>query len=213
MAALNKDGQIIGRKGAESRARLLDVARDLLISVPVQKLTASAIARAAGLASQTFYLYFRDVDELLLQLCAQAAEDAQDVALALDAPWDTGGSLLGYAEGFVTAFYRYWDRHRPVLNVRNFLADHGHEAFEAMRNTASLPIVQKIAERIAVAHGDGSITPKDALARAIIIFAAIERMAARYSVIQSNGVIEGADLKRAEAHILSLLLTRVTVDP
>lgn len=203
----------MGRKGAESRTRLIEAARELLSNVPFQKLTASVIARAAGLASQTFYLYFRDVDELLLHLCAHAAEDMQDVIDAIDVSGDAG-SLVDHAEGFVTTFYHYWDRQRPVLNIRNFLADHGHEAFEAMRNKASVPIVEKIAARIAAAHSDESLTRKDALARAIIIFSAIERMAARYSVIEADGAeINGADLKRAEAHILSLLLTRVKIKP
>lgn len=200
MVRVNKDGQALGRKGAESRARLRDAAREMLGSVPFQKLTARAIARAADLASQTFYLYFRDVDELVLELCVDAAQDAQEVADALEPPWDS--------ERFVTAFYRYWDRHRAVLSIRNFLADQGHEAFEEMRNSSSLPILEKIAERIETAQPDGAISRTDALARAIIIFAAIERMAARYSVITAaSAEIDSRDLKRAEAYILSLLLT------
>lgn len=212
MATLNKDGQTIGRKGAQSRARLLQSGRTLLDRVPVQKITASGIARDAGLASQTFYLYFKDVDELLLQLCKEAAEDSQALLAELDKPW-TQTHLMTRAESFIAAFYHYWDRHRAVLNVRNFLADSGHPRFLEERNTASLPIVQKIAAQIVAAH-DGSLSDMDALARAIIFFSAIERMAGRYAELESTPArVDSIGLKRAEAHILSLLLTRVSVDP
>src|SRR3546814_10346264 len=79
MSILNKHGQAIGRKGAESRRRLLDATRTLIATEPAHKLTASAIARTAKLASQTFYLYFNDIDEILLALSQEAAEDMDEV--------------------------------------------------------------------------------------------------------------------------------------
>src|SRR3546814_10296726 len=78
MSILNKHGQAIGRKGAESRRRLLDATRTLIATEPAHKLTASAIARTAKLASQTFYLYFNDIDEILLALSQEAAEDMDE---------------------------------------------------------------------------------------------------------------------------------------
>ncbi|HEX7857722.1 MAG TPA: TetR/AcrR family transcriptional regulator [Sphingobium sp.] len=211
---LNKDGQTIGRKGSESRARLLAAGLNLLGTVPVHRLSASAIARAAGFASQSFYLYFQDVDELFLLLCAEAAEDMDELHAEIDSEWQSD-ALDAHAQRFIAAFYRYWDRHRPVLNLRNFLADNGNARFDEQRNTTSLPLVSGIARHISAAHGK-TLTPgqpplpaTDAFARAVIIFAAIERMASRYSDLEStNRSIGLADLKRAEAHILSLLLTR-----
>lgn len=202
-SSLNKDGQTIGRKGAQSRARLLLAAREMLPQVPVHKLTPSAIGRRAGLASQTFYLYFRSVEELLLQLCAEVVDEAGTLADALDRP----GSLTEQAEAFVADFYRFWDRHRPVLTLRNFFADSGQPAFVEERNKASLPVVRRIAARIAQADPNG-VSAADAFARAVIIFAAIERMAAHYSAItQEPGELLSGDLRRAEAHVLSLLLS------
>lgn len=203
-AILNKDGQQIGRKGAESRARLLQAARDLMRSMAGETVTASAIARRAGLASQTFYLYFADVQDLLLHLCADVAEDAAALAATLETPWKPD-ALLEEAEQFVAAFYRYWDRHRPILRVRNFLADNGNAPFDAERNKVSLPIVMGIAAQIAAAH-DEALPPQDAMARAVIIFSAIERMAERYSEMADTVALRTDDIKRAEAHILSLLL-------
>jgi AcrR family transcriptional regulator len=207
MVRTNKQGQALGRKGAETRARLLDAARQLIASGSEEKLTASAIARAAGVASQSLYLYFRDIDELLLHLSKEAGDDAAEIANELDAPWDPS-SRHEHAERFVSAFYRYWDRNRAILTIRNFRADRGEEAFVEMRDASAQPIVNRLAEQIRAAGTAKGPTPREALARAIIIVAAIERMASRYATLHVvEPAIDAEDLKRAEADILLLLLT------
>ncbi len=204
----NKDGQAIGRKGAESRARLLAATRRLLAELPsAKKLTASSIARAAGLASQTFYLYFDDVEEILLSLSIEASEDTASIIAALDADWDLSAPRT-YTAGVVEAFYQYWDRHRAILNIRNYMADRGDEPFANARNKSAMPIIIKIAARMRTAQGESRLAERDAKARSIIIFSAIERMAARYSTSQGLQLMPaGEDLKRAEADILALLLS------
>jgi len=204
----NKDGQAIGRKGAESRARLLAATRRLLAELPsAKKLTASSIARAAGLASQTFYLYFDDVEEILLSLSIEASEDTASIIAALDADWDLSAPRI-YTAGVVDAFYQYWDRHRAILNIRNYMADRGDEPFANARNKSAMPIIIKIAARMRTAQGESRLAERDATARSIIIFSAIERMAARYSTSQGLQLMPaGEDLKRAEANILALLLS------
>lgn len=205
---INKDGQAIGRKGAESRARLLEATSQLLAELPsARKLTASSIARAAGLASQTFYLYFDDVEEILLSLSAVASEDTADIIAALDAPWDLAAPR-DYTARVVESFYQYWDRHRSILNIRNYMADRGDEPFAKVRNESAVPIIVKIAARIRTSQGEDRLTERDALARSIIIFSAIERMAARYSATTGQALMPGGDeLKRAEADILALLIS------
>ncbi len=207
MNVTNKDGQAIGRKGAESRARLLEEARLLLFSAPSEKLTASAIARAAGLASQTFYVYFDDIDEILYVLAEQATKDNAEIIAELDRPWDFG-AVHHHAERVVSAFYRYWDRNRPIFNVRNFRADSGQEAFMQLRNVGAYPVVSRMASCILASHGAGNLGKRDALARAVVIFAAMERMAARYA----NGgtdpsMVDSDELKQAEVDILALLFS------
>ncbi len=207
MRKMNKDGQAIGRKGAESRARLLAAALRLIAATPAEALTASAIAREAGLASQTFYLYFKGVDEALLCLSREASEDTGEIVLELDRPWNAD-QLRYHAECVVSAFYRYWDRHRAILNIRNFRADSGQEAFAEVRNVSAVPIVTKIATRIRAAHGENLPTEREAMSRAIIIFSAIERMAARYAYLPGwQSFVDSEDLKRAEAEILTLLIS------
>jgi len=207
MNLTNKDGQAIGRKGAESRARLLEAARLLLSSAPSEKLTASAIARTAGLASQTFYVYFDDIDEILHVLAAVASKDLGEIIAELERPWDFS-AIQQHAERVVAAFYRYWDQHRPILNVRNFRADGGQEAFMQLRNESAYPVVSRIASRILASHGAGKLPERDAFARAVVIYAAMERMAARYA---SGGtdpeMVTSEELKHAEIDILALLFS------
>ena len=208
MKTTNKDGQAIGRKGAESRARLLEATGRLLGELPsARKLTASSIARAAGLASQTFYLDFDDVEEILLSLSIDASYDTEDIIAALDAVWKPP-ALREYTEQVVDAFYRYWDRHRAILNIRNYMADRGDEPFFNARNQSALPIITRIAARIRAAQGEDRLTEREALARAIIFFSGLERMAARYSATSGAAIMPGGEeLKRAEADILAILIT------
>ena len=166
---INKDGQAIGRKGAESRARLLEATRALLAELPsARKLTASSIARAAGLASQTFYLYFDDVEEILLSLSAAASEDTAGIIAALDAPWDLAAPR-NYTTLVVEAFYQYWDRHRSILNIRNYMSDRGDEPFAKVRNESALPIISKIAARMRLAQGENRLTERDSLDRKSVV--------------------------------------------
>ncbi|WP_298692772.1 TetR/AcrR family transcriptional regulator [uncultured Sphingomonas sp.] len=206
MVAINKQGQALGRKGAESRARLIEATRGLIAETPAEKLTASAVARAAGLASQTFYLYFADVDEVLLSLANEAAGDMAEIVAELDLPWEAV-TIDAHAQRFIAAFYRYWDKHRAILNVRNFRAEIGQPPFVRARDDAAMPVVRGLATRIGAAQRDPALPERDALARAVILYSSIERMASRYAIIQGEGsLFDAEDLKRAEAHILRLLL-------
>src|SRR3546814_10144145 len=119
---------------------------------PAHKLTASAIARTAKLASQTFYLYFNDIDEILLALSQEAAEDMDEVFAELNRPWDMT-FLRFHSQRFIDAFYAYWDRHRAILSIRNYSADNANPTFIIKRQNAALPIIIKIAERHRSAQG------------------------------------------------------------
>ena len=206
MSLTNKDGQAIGRKGAESRARLLEAARLLLFATPSEKLTASAIARAAGLASQTFYVYFDDIDEILQVLAVEASKDMGELLAELDRPWNLE-AIHEHAERVVGALYRFWDRHRPILNIRNFRAESGQAAFMQLRNESAYPVVSRIASRILASHGPG-LKERDAFARAVVMYAAIERMAARYASGGTDpSMVNSEELKRAEVDILTLMFS------
>jgi AcrR family transcriptional regulator len=206
---INKQGQALGRKGEESRRRLLDATLSLIAVESVHKLSASKIARAAGMASQSFYLYFKDIDEVLLILAQEAAEELAEVAAVLrDAAPGTPPEIL--SRTFIESYTAYWERHRPILNARNYIADSGNIDFLKVRHEATMPIIHAIADRIKAAQPGGRLTKASAQSRAVIIYVSMERMAARSRAVQYN--VEDAgneDLLRAEVDILALLFTPV----
>lgn len=200
---LNKAGQKLGRKGLETRARLLAATRALLERAPQTKLNPSKIAREADLASQTFYLYFADVEEALLILCADAAEDIEPAVAAFNRAGTSGDT--DSVHEFVQAYYEFWDRHRAIFALRNYYSDNGEPRFLELRTACSMPVIRAITNRLQVS---GGIAPSQALARAVVIFSAVDRMAARAHVTATAdpGILSNADLMRAEADVLSLVL-------
>lgn len=208
MKRVNKQGQALGRKGEESRRRLLDATLSLISVESVHKLSASRIARAAEMASQSFYLYFKDIDEVLLILAEEAAKELVEVAAVLrDAPPGTPPDIVSRA--FIDAYSTYWDRHRPILNARNYIADSGNIDFLRVRHEATMPIIHAIADRIVAQPGE-TLTRAVAVSRAVIIYVSMERMAARSHAVQYNSEdADNDDLLRAEVDILALLFTPV----
>ena len=166
----NKHGQSLGRKGRETRERLLNAARELLQSNSPVQLTVVAIAKKAKSSSATFYLYFEDVRGLLLVLSEEAETDMRVVHEVLDEPWDPQSLDLEHAARVVNAYVSVWDKHREVLRYRNLEADRGDAEFENIRLRTSVRIVSRFAEHIFAAYPENTeLTFTDAMAEASVI--------------------------------------------
>lgn len=203
---VNKQGQALGRKGEETRRRLLDATLELIATEDSHKLNASRIARAAGLASQSFYLYFKEIDELLLALAVEASAEFTEVLQVLDnAPADIDPQLL--SRRLVDAFGAYWSRHRAILNLRNYLADCGNVPFLKLRTETTMPLIYAIAARIRAAHPDGALSEPTSRGRAILAYQGLERTLARENALQYGHDTASLDLREAAVDLLTLLLT------
>ncbi|MDE1145109.1 MAG: TetR/AcrR family transcriptional regulator [Azospirillaceae bacterium] len=204
----NLHGQALGRKGAETRQRLMDATRALLRQQGPVGLTALQIAKQAGTSGPTFYLYFGDTEDVLLALSEAACQDTDDVVASLSGPWPEN-TLPQHCRDFIDAFYRYWNRHREVLNFRNFRSDLGDERFDLVRQRSAIPIVHAISRRVQAAQAAGTMDSRTAMARSVIIYAAIERLATRIASGRFlTDDINAEDLYRAEADILVMLFSR-----
>jgi AcrR family transcriptional regulator len=62
----NLVGQRLGKKGRDTRERILAATDRLLAGPPDTAISLSAVAREASLAMTTLYIYFNDLTELLL---------------------------------------------------------------------------------------------------------------------------------------------------
>ena len=188
----NQHGQVLGRKGLETRERLLNAARDLLQSNSPVQLTVVSIAEKAKSSSATFYLYFEDVRDLLLVLSEEAEREMKVVHDVLDESWDPQSLELDHASRVVHAFASVWNKHREILRYRNLEADRNDAAFENIRMRTSVRMVSRFADHIIAAHPEGSLfTYTDAMAEASVLVAAMERLAATDLEAINKGV--GAD--------------------
>ena len=64
----NLNGQRLGRKGRDTRDRIIAAATELLAEPGNAAFTLSAVARKAGLGMTSLYVYFKDLGELVLAL-------------------------------------------------------------------------------------------------------------------------------------------------
>ena len=185
----NKHGQSLGRKGHETRQRIMNAALQLLKTNSPVELTAVSIAKKAKSSSATFYLYFSDVRGMLLAMNEAAESDMSVVHDILDEPWDLKTLETDHAARVVQAFVSVWDKHREILRYRNLEADRGDPAFESIRLRTSVRIVTRFAEIIFAAYPKGSkLTRTDAMAEASVLVAAMERLAATDMETVNRGV-------------------------
>jgi AcrR family transcriptional regulator len=175
LVTVNKSGQSLGQKGHRTRQRILQATRQLIESQRGLAPAAAAVAREAGISSPTFYLYFADVGEAILDVVAQIADEfdpVEDVLLA-DWPLDRAFEL---ARGFARVYFDYWMAHAAVLRVRNRLADQGDQRFMTLRieqgERLSEPLTAKLADGLV---GGQVVAERRAVAGVLIT--ALERTA------------------------------------
>ena len=209
IADSRRSTQELGRKGLETRRRLMLAAYELLQTMSAVSLTATAIARQAKTSSATFYVYFDDVSDVVLALAREASEDLDEVRAVL-AAWRTGKSTEDGARAFFDVYRAYWDRHRAILGIRNMEADRGDARFLAIRSRSGLSIITELGALIREGHPDDTLSEDQSLARATVIFAAIERLAATASLYprdlhEVRGASEAAISEAQVAILVSLV--------
>jgi AcrR family transcriptional regulator len=166
-------GQKLGRKGRDTRARIL-AAAERVLERPGEAFTLSAVAREAGLRITSLYLYFADLSELLAALLDPVMESAEEAYVAqLREPWPDA-ELGPRCLSFVEAYYAFWMRHTRVLHLRNTFADGGDRLMWRYRlQGAGVVTALLIRQMGADPAADGM--PAYFTAQALMI--AIERMA------------------------------------
>lgn len=185
---LNKQGQTLGRKGLESRAKLMEAARRLLETHSPVEVTAVAIAAEAGTSPASFYMYFDDTKDILFALSEVAGDAMAAIHSIFDAPWDDS-NLDERATTVVQALTEVWNEHRPVLRFRNMEADRGDPRFEALRMATYIPFIERFAQRILTINpANESRRRADAYAEAAILHAAMERLAATEPDVMERGL-------------------------
>lgn len=210
---INNHGQALGRKGLDTRRRLMDTAVRLLEQNPGAELTPTMIVRSAKTSSATFYLYFKDVTDLFYALAEAAEADMASVHEILDEPWNPNRVETEHAARVVHAYAAVWDQHRPVLRYRNLEADRGDARFENVRLRTSLRIVKRFSDIILRAQPTGvAYSKRQAMAEASVLVSAMERCAAIEPTQVELGVGASA-LWEAMASVVARILTGRAPEP
>ena len=145
----------LGRKGAETRGKLMTATAELLKTTALRDLRASAISRYARVAVGTFYIYFENVEALALALSWQVAEQAHYLAKLLRQPWYPGNAAP--IEDFIRAYFAFWDEHGPILRVRNLADAGGDETFLEARLQMEVPLYRLLDAKVREAKDRGAV--------------------------------------------------------
>ena len=141
-------GQRLGRKGRDTRDRIIAATEKLLAEPPGTPISLSAVAREASLGMTTLYLYFSDLPELLLAVLTPImATGEQSYVDPMRERW--GDEELGErCLCFVQAYYAFWVRNSRILHLRNAYADNNEARMRKSRVDASRLIIELLVEQM-----------------------------------------------------------------
>ncbi len=169
----NLNGQRLGRKGRDTRERIITATQVLLEGPRDVPITLSAVAREASLGMTSLYNYFGDLTELLLAVLEPVNLEAeQGYGSRLRTRW-ADDCLYQSCFEFITAFYAFWQRHSRLLHLRNSLADNQDDRMAQHRVMLATPIIRSIIVQMDQKE-DALSSP--AFGMATVLYAGIERI-------------------------------------
>jgi AcrR family transcriptional regulator len=165
----NLYGQSIGRKGAETRERLLKATVELLEKRSLRDVSVADITALAGTSSSGFYIYFSDVAAAALAVAETIFQITPEIEALLGKEW-TARDAKANAYSLVNSYVNFTRQHHAILRVRNLAAD---RRFEDARHNAVARIHELLTARIAAA--DNGLDPSSG---ASAVLALMERISA-----------------------------------
>ncbi len=137
----NLNGQRLGRKGRDTRDRILAAAKEIIEDFDEAQITISEVARRTKLRMASLYVYFADLTELGLALLEPVMAEAETSYLQLlRTPWPDA-DLAMRCEQFVQGFFGFWQRNAGVLHLRNTMADRKDSRMTEHRINAARPVI------------------------------------------------------------------------
>ena len=202
----NLEGQTMGRKGQETRSRLLSAALELLDTTPLREIRAADLARKAQISPANYYLYFENVEACVLYLAERAADEATSLLQLLEPQWSWGDSSNDHVEAFARAYFDFWDSHRSILRVRNLAAEEGNWGFQKARMRITAPMHQSIAAKIDESRLKGLLPDgPHSLTLASMALAGLERSASTYLMFPPKYGVTRERLIEAAVYMLKTI--------
>src|ERR1700735_4427080 len=134
-ARQNLYGQSMGRKGTETRQRLIRATVELLEKRSIRDVSVSDIATLAGTSSSSFYIYFADVSAAALAAAESIEQITPEIERLLRVSWSKSDGQVK-AAALVEEYVSFASQHHAILRIRNLSADEGDKRFETVRHQA-----------------------------------------------------------------------------
>ncbi len=169
----NLNGQKLGRKGRDTRERILAAALRLLAEDAHETpISMSAVAREASLRMTALYNYFADLSELLFAVLEPVMASAEDAYLAPLRHIGADDELSQRCSEFVSAYQAYWTKHTRLLHLRNAMSDQQDQRMIRARIAATQPIIRLFVEQMG---GDPDDRHAQTHATASVLMIGVER--------------------------------------
>ena len=170
----NLNGQKLGRKGRDTRARIIAAATELIREESDEPVTLSAVARRASLGMTSLYLYFSDFTELIMAVLEPVSATAEhDFIWRLRERWPDEDLAVRCRE-FVSAYHAHWQKHSRLLHLRNSMADSHDERMMGQRIETAQIIILLLGAQM---DGEGLPTRSPRYAMASMLMTGLERAA------------------------------------
>src|SRR6478609_8386911 len=149
------DGRVAGRRGQETRQKLLDCLREMLSTSPYRDVKVIDVARMAGTSPATFYQYFPDVEGAVLEI--------------VDGKSWAGKTGFTTSEELVDGFLAFWRKNDAILRVVTLGAAEGDKRFFKIRMKVLNSVAGPLAEAVRNNQGktDKTVEPS-AIAGALV---------------------------------------------
>lgn len=148
----------------ETRARLLDAGRQLFAERGVGEVTTHSIAEAAGYASGTFYLHFKDKHALFAEIAEEAVQELESRLIAVSA---SKTEVEDIAYGQADALVSFADERRDLLRIVFHPGGDAADLRERILQRLAAGVRQRRQERAAEIGNDPAFDP-DVIAQAIV---------------------------------------------
>lgn len=137
----NTVGKRLGRKGLETRERIICAMLKLVGDPAGPAVTLTGVARVAGIRLPNLYVYFPDMGELVLVALSRVMETAEWAYLDnLRTRWPD--EALGQAcLEFLRHYYEFWQQNARILHLRNAMADAADQRLLVYRSEATRPLL------------------------------------------------------------------------
>lgn len=201
------DGRVPGRRGRETRRKLLEVTAEMLRTRSYREIAVVDIARESGVSPATFYQYFPDVETAIFFIADRIAEDGNRRLSELVEAIDIDGDCSAGADALALGFLELWREYRSILRILDLGAAERDDRFQQRRTELLAGPTEALQRAVAGRQASGRLTHDiDPAAFAAVLTAMLSHVAAHRPGLRAWGVSQD-DLVAAMSRIITMSLT------